>query len=77
MQIQALGIFLPSTETATVQDTTITSVYYCNIWSGTGGWPSVYNARQFSCMNKVAFSRFQATLAYGSTTLLSVHFCNI
>jgi hypothetical protein len=36
---------------------------------GKDGWPLVYNAAELSCMNKVAFSRFQATLALGSTTV--------
>jgi hypothetical protein len=35
---------------------------------GSGGWPSVY-AAEFSCMNKVAFSRFRATLALDSATV--------
>lgn len=35
---------------------------------GVDGWPSVYNAKM-SCLNKVVFSRFQATLQVGASTI--------
>jgi hypothetical protein len=35
---------------------------------GYDGWPSVYNAKM-SCLNKVVFSRFQATLQVGASTI--------
>ena len=61
------GVFDIGGGSATVTGTKHFLIFYRD-GDGFDGWPSVYNA-QMSCLNKVIFSRFQATLQIGATTV--------